>query len=526
MGMSIEEIAKTPVKELRAKITTRARRQAGGFFTLPIETPEPSRLREVAESIYQSFVNRFASIENITKKARKLGMKIAPGEDPGIRARAYLGLGRKVESVLRNKTFIINKKGNIVITGEGLKPVLDSYDKSLRQFEKSRKKREADFKEYLFATRTVLDLQRRAHEGAKGLIVTPAQVAASKKQLKALGKKYGRKGIIEIEKHAQRLYAYQKRVLRSLVTSGVISQKLFDKIVKQNPHYIPFDRVLDVDTFAGVPVSKKRFTEARAPIKKIKGSELEKQDPIESVIKNTFRIMDAAERNMVALSVARLAKTLPNDINPVRVKMYPIKVDPREILTIAKEFRTKSAKVVEEVKKIRTEGGEAADISGPVEKLETVVRDALTHRGFSEAESKSFIAQIRKGKPTGKEGEAVHTTETIKQVIKETQKIITSKEPVESTIFRASQFKPKGRVIEYYDNGKRKYMEVSPNLYKAMTGLTEDGASLIVKILAKPAHWLRVGATITPEFMARNPIRDQYSALMQTSFGFIPFVEL
>ena len=525
MGLSIEEIGKTPVTELRERINTRARRHAGGFLNLPVETPEPGVLREKAESFYQNYVNRFASIENITKKARNLGMVIPPGEDPGVRARAYLGMGRKVESVLRDKTFKITKSGKILITGEGLKPILDSYEKNIKPLEPKRKQREKDFEDYLIAQRTILDLQRPSYEGAPQLIVSPEEVAAARKQLKTLEDKYGKDGIAAIEKHAQRLYSFQKRILQSLVDAGNISQQLYDKIVKENPHYIPFDRVLDQTTFAGVPVSKKRFTEARAPVKKIKGGKgLAIQPPIETVIKNTYKILEAAERNQVARSVAKLGKVLPTEINPVRVKMFPIKVDPKEILTIAKEFRSKSAKVVEEVKKIRTEGGEDADVSGPVAKLEKVVKDALTHRGFSQGESNAFIAQIKKGKPA-EGGEPTHTTETIKQIIKETQHIITSKEPVESTIFRPSQFTPKGNVIEYYDNGKRKYMEVPENLYKAMTGLTEDGASTVVKLLSMPAHWLRVGATITPEFMARNPLRDTYTALMQTSFGFIPFYD-
>ena len=75
----------------------------GGFLTVP-RTPSPEALREGAEKIYQNAINRFASIENATKKAQKLGMEIKPGENPGLRARSYLGLGRKVESVLQDKT--------------------------------------------------------------------------------------------------------------------------------------------------------------------------------------------------------------------------------------------------------------------------------------------------------------------------------------------------------------------------------------------------------------------------------------
>jgi hypothetical protein len=232
--------------------------------------------------------------------------------------------------------------------------------------------------------------------------------------------------------------------------------------------------------------------------------------------------MEAADRNTVARSVANLAKVIPEDIRPVRIKMMPIKVDPKEILTVSRTFASRSSEVLKDVRDTQRTGGPGADVSGPMKKLEKVVKDALTHRGFSEGESNSFIAQIRKGEGAETPESVI---ETIQKTIKETQRIITTEEPIESTIWRPSQFAPKGNVIEYFEDGKRKYIEVSPNLHKAMTGLNEEGANWIFKMLGKPAHWLRVGATSTPEFMVRNYIRDQYTAWMNTNFGFRPFVD-
>ena len=96
----VEKETPPPTVETKAKA---GKGRQGGFLTLP-RTPSPEALREGAEKIYQNAINRFASIENATKKAQKLGMEIKPGEDPGLRARSYLGLGRKVESVLQDKT--------------------------------------------------------------------------------------------------------------------------------------------------------------------------------------------------------------------------------------------------------------------------------------------------------------------------------------------------------------------------------------------------------------------------------------
>lgn len=41
---------------------------------------------------------------------------------------------------------------------------------------------------------------------------------------------------------------------------------------------------------------------------------------------------------------------------------------------------------------------------------------------------------------------------------------------------------------------------------------------------SKPASMLRVGATINPEFMSRNPIRDAWTAYVYSKYGFIPGV--
>ncbi|RKY32391.1 MAG: hypothetical protein DRP74_02650 [Candidatus Omnitrophota bacterium] len=405
---------------------------------------------ETRERIYQNYINRFQSIENTVQKAKELGAKILPGENPALRARTYLSVGNKVHTVLENKTYRITPQGKIEITGEGLKPILDYYDK--RSPIKGRVNREKDLVDYLIASRTIKDLQRPKAKWTKEQIATSNQVGQAKATLNNLNKKYG-KNITHLEQTAQRLYAYQKRVLHTLVDSGNMSQQQYDLILARNPNYIPFDRVIESVDTSSLPVSKKRFTGARSPIKRIKGSELEIHNPIESMIKNTYRIMDIAERNTVARGVAKLSKVLPEDISPVKIPIVP--------LANAKKVLTKIIKQHKELK--------------PLLKIRP-----------------SMVAQYEKA------------TETI---------------------FGPSPFKPKGNVIEYFENGKRQYIEVTPNLYQAMTGLNETSLGLMTEIMSKPAHWLRVGATITPEFMFRNPIRDQLTALMQTNFGFKPFVD-
>jgi hypothetical protein len=385
------------------------------------QLPTKEQVLEAKDDLYSGIINRFQPIENVVEKAKKLGAKIQEGENAALLARQYLGIGRKADTIIQYNTVRNTPDGKVEITGEGYRPILDDYSRQNKHPDA-----EKDLDAYQKAVRTVEDLQRPKSEWDKEHIATPKQVADSKKTLLDLEAKYG--DLKLLEDTAKRLYGYRARVLHMLVDSGDMSQEMYDSILAKNPHYVPFDRVLEsADVEGGMPVSKKPFTGARSPVKKIKGSDLEIHNTVESDIKNTYRILDAAERNMVAKSVAKLEKFLPDDVSDVPIKMVPVAT------------------------------------------IDT---------------------------PTGKE-----------------------------PIFRPSQFKPKGDVIEYFDDGKRKYVKVSRDVYEAMTGLNEVSVGMLTKILAFPARLLRAGATITPEFATRNPIRDQYTAFLQTNVGFIPFVD-
>lgn len=470
-----------------------------------------------AESLYQQFINRFASLEDLSQKAKALGLKVKPGEDPGLRARSYLGVGNKVRSILEDSTYRTTPEGEIEITGEGYKPILDDFDARVGPLESSAKARAQDLQDYETAQRTIYDLQRPAYEGAQRNIVSPEQVADAQRSMTALQTKYGPEGMKLFADIAQRRTAYRGRILHLLVDSGNLSQEQYDRIIAENPHYVPFDRVLDEAETSALPKAKKPFTQARSPVRKIKGSQREIENATESDIKNTYRIMDTAERNTVARSVAKLADSFPGDISPVHVKMVPIKVQPEEIETVRREFREKTGPIVEEVRKGATTPETAT--TGPMAKLETVVREALMQRGMTEGEAGNYIRKLKQ-----QQGGPV-TSETVEGTIREAERIVVESEPVESTIFRPSQFMPKGKVIQYFEQGKPHYIEVSPNLYDAMTGMNEASLGLMTKLMATPANWLRRGATMTPEFIGRNFVRDQWTAMMNSQVGFLPFID-
>lgn len=73
-----------------------------------------------------------------------------------------------------------------------------------------------------------------------------------------------------------------------------------------------------------------------------------------------------------------------------------------------------------------------------------------------------------------------------------------------------------------WEGGKKKTYATSPELLEALKMTNQEGMSMFVKVLRVPAGWLRSGATLSPEFILRNPVRDMISASLYSKHGFIP----
>ena len=73
-----------------------------------------------------------------------------------------------------------------------------------------------------------------------------------------------------------------------------------------------------------------------------------------------------------------------------------------------------------------------------------------------------------------------------------------------------------------WEGGKKKTYATSPELLDALKMTNKEGMSMLAKVLRVPAGWLRSGATLSPEFILRNPVRDMISAALYSKHGFIP----
>ena len=270
------------------------------------------------DRFYRDFVNSLQPIEDVTKEAQARGADIADSRNPFLLSRTYAGVIGQVEHNLKYGTTRLNPEtGQFEVTGKGMKSILDDFDNTVAHIEPARDTREIDFNEYLIARRTLEDLVPR-----NDVEVAEADKVKAIETMARLSEKYGDE-MAWFKTFAEEMYDFQRRVLSNLVDSGVMSKDMFDKILQQNPNYIPFQRVLEEEHFAGAISTKGKFSDARVSkvIKKIKGSDKEIKTPTHSVIANTAKIIDLAYRNRVAQGVAELADVLPEYIQPEKPTM-------------------------------------------------------------------------------------------------------------------------------------------------------------------------------------------------------------
>lgn len=375
------------------------------------------------DQLYTKIVDDLHPIEEYTKLAKAKGIEILPDADPYVLARLYRGVVGKANHALEKGTF----NRNLEITGKGLKEILApaSKEEDLRYLSA-----------YL-ASKRALNLNRRG-------ILTGIATRDASAAVEELDKKYP-----QFKKVAEELYAYQDRIINYVYESGLIDGQMVIKMRELNKDYVPFFRVMDQMAKKGF--MGKSFVNVSHGIKRIKGSETDIIDPLESIMKNTYSLISAADRNSVGVAMVQLA-AMDKDLERL------VEQVPSDMVKVA---------------------------SVNVSEL------------FSDFEIKTM-------------GEMGLDTEMLQRVV---------------DIYRPSTFN-KGNVATVMIGGQRRNYELDADLYKALGGLETEDLGTLIKILAMPARWLRAGATLSPEFLGRNPFRDQLTAFFYSKHGYKPFIDL
>ncbi len=371
------------------------------------------------------WIDRLYPLDKFVREARKTGIELSIEENPYLLARLMEGVTSKATSFIENGTFGREfwkmEKGKAVpnYKGEGLSQILEPVKQPSAW---------RDFSIYLTS--------KRAQELASYGIETGIDPFVADASIAELEAKYP-----NFSKLADKIQKYQSDLLDYVQESGLINQDLRDKLKAKYYAYVPFYRVMD--ELASKGYIGKKMVDIVSPIKRIKGSEREIINPLESIIKNTYAMINAADRNQVGVAMARIAHDVP-DVAPM---FQHIKTPIARVATVT-----------------------AKDLGIEIE-------------GLSEAETEEVF-----------------------------------------NVFRPSLFKAENVATVMID-GKKQFFEVDPDLNKALHAVDAGSMGMLWKVLSAPAKWLRAGATLSPDFMIRNPARDALSAFVFSRYGFIPGID-
>jgi len=299
--------------------------------------------------------------------------------------------------------------------------------------------------------------------------VSEEQAIQAEIDLADLAFKYG-DAIEFLDSTAEELYGFQKRVLQLFVKSGNMSQEQYNEIIKDNPNYIPFQRVM-VNDF----LKNKGFNDDQ--VRKVLS--VLSDDEVQQVIDSESLSQDQYDR---------LIADDPEVIDVLKPLMEPSKGG-KGLFTGA------SSKAI--VKRLR--GSELA-IKDPISSI-----IGNTAR-IVEVSSKNNIAKS-----------LVRLSEFIPELI---QRIPQSQLMMKVVVDGKEVTVPSGRVpagaIEVFVDGKRQYFEVSEPLLEAMGGMQAAQLNWLEKLFAGTAGLFRGGATLTPDFVMRNTFKDQFGAAIMS----------
>lgn len=237
------------------------------------------QIKTKAHELYTDYVDATHPIQEFTRIALETGSKITDVTNPGLLIRLSKGRAGKALEFLEEETF---DPLTFISKGPGLsrilRPVRDNLD---------------DFNSLLVA--------RRVPELAKRGIETGMEVDQATKAARQLNK------VPEFRMAADQILKYQNDLVDYAIQSGLIAKKTAAKFKKANRNYVPYYRAFEEMIDSGFMGTG--YANVRQPFKAIKGSERLIINPLESIIKNTYTIIDAAERNRVGIAMARLANS-------------------------------------------------------------------------------------------------------------------------------------------------------------------------------------------------------------------------
>lgn len=262
--------------------------------------------------------------------------------------------------------------------------------------------------------------------------------------------------------------AWQDRNLQLLVDSGIITRESAAKMRAANQDYVPFYRVMEPVLGSGSGTGGRGFVNTATGVRRMKGGDRLIQDPLESIVRNGYVFRELAERNSIGRQFVDLVQKVQGGgriADQVAQRVKPLGVSDEEV--------------------------------------RAAIRTGMLEKGASKPEVDAFMGVLQ-----GMDLD------------------------LGMKVWRAAQtIDPSRGVFGVWREGKQEFWQLDdPELLRSLLLMDRDDMQLLSRFpLARAANTVtrikRAGATLTIDFMVRNPFRDMVQASIYSEYGFVPLFD-
>jgi len=365
-------------------------------------------------------------------------------ESPYILSRLLPGTSGKAETFLNFETFSAMTMRK---TGESLENILSRI-----------KGREKDFDAFLICKGCEDYYRRGKNPGFQGETVLAAGKLLTSKHL-------------DFPDLQKRIVTYNQNLLDYITEMGIVSDKTarYWKFLNQN--YVPFYRLWEESHSGRFSGFGKSVVDVLVPIYSRKGGEYPVISPLQNIIKNTYTLIEVAERNKVGEAIANLVDS-----------------DPKA----ARDFAEK--------------------IELPVKPTSFTLKE-IEHQLIQKGLDLKELSEIMRD-----EGIEPGITDAIESTLNEVFNIFRPFRPKDSRLFSVLRKDKSGNT---YTSHYQLQDSMLADSVRAMMPITINSPLLrgLYNALKFPSVTLRAGSILTPEFMMRNPMKDVFTAFIYTEHG-------
>ena len=329
-------------------------------------------IKNTKDGFFMNVIDGTQPFRQLSNELRKRNPNITGDKDPLLQVLSLIGIEGKATQFFHNHPFL--RRGKEIEILKNIRPLFGTRKNPGIIYEIIENNILNEFEGYAIAKRNLELIKRGLHDAA----TTTKEI--SEKAIEGHEKTFGRE---KLEKLRQELWDYQQSVLQYYFESGKMSKENYDKALELNKFFVPFKRFFDVyegGSSSGYRLSQYIKDYSPKAVHKIKGSHREVVSPIGSIIKNTYDLITAADRNTTLGIIVeslqavdrRLVQEIPaKQFRPVRVLPKPaepfVDAEGNQWMSLNEPSKELENRIAVEYKKPRSS------------ELITVIKDGVPH---------------------------------------------------------------------------------------------------------------------------------------------------